>query len=61
MGQKRRKIFCVVLNCGENFLLSPPFPPSVTPNFTPPLEPFWEVLHFLRHSFPLWKKVGAHV
>ena len=35
MGQKRRKIFCVVLNCGENFLLSPTLPPLHDPKFYP--------------------------
>ena len=61
MGQRRHNIFCAVLNCGEIFLLSPPLPPFVTPNFTPSLELFWVVLHFLRHFSPLWKKVGAHM
>ncbi len=61
MGQKRRKIFCVVLNYGEHFILPPPVPPAGTPNFSPPREPFLGVLQFLRHSSPhLWKKVGAH-
>ncbi len=38
------------------FICPPPFPPSVTPNFTPPLEPFFGVLHFLRHSPPPLEK-----
>ncbi len=61
MGQKRRKIFCVV-HCGENFLSPPPrFPPSVTPKFYSSPRAILGGTSLLRHSPPLLKKVGAHV
>ncbi len=40
-------------------MVGPPFPPLyISPwgqKVPPPLEPFWGVLQFLRHSPPLWK------
>ncbi len=40
----------------EKIFICPPLPPYVTLNFTPPLESFWGVLHFLRHSSPHLEK-----
>ena len=55
-GKKGAFFLCVVLNCGENFLSPPPFPPSVTPNFTPPLEAFWGYFTFWGILSPSGKK-----
>ncbi len=47
----------------QKFFLSPLpcTPPLEGEKVSPPLEPFWGVLQFLKHPPPLWKKVGAHV
>ncbi len=56
MGQKSRKIFCVVLNCRENFLLS-----LCDPKFYPSPRAILGSTSLYEAFFPPLEKVGAHV
>ena len=56
MGQKSSKIFCVVLNCGENFLLS-----LCDPKFYPSPRAILGSTSLYEAFFPPLEKVGAHV
>ena len=60
-GAKKAHFFVCGPQLWRKFSFSPPLPPLCDPKFYPSPRCILRVLHFLRHSFPLWKKVGAYV